>query len=140
MPVNLFGIKQTTFVLWRPANTAPPPKLVIGEFTPGNPPSLSHRKEFALTPLPGKTDLGGVDASACGLADGKVYHYWFEVTDSSPARNGSRILCTDPTAFTVDWRLQAPLLPPPYKDEDQDPASVVKFKGGKLVPCDAAGE
>jgi 1,4-alpha-glucan branching enzyme len=140
MPVHLFGLKQTSFVLWRPARTAAAPKLVIGEFSPGNPPTLANRRDFVLALLPGTSDLWGIAASACGLTDGNVYYYWFEVTDDSPTRNGSRILCTDPTAFTVDWRLQAERLPPPYKDEDQDPAAVIKFKDGKLVPCDAAGE
>lgn len=140
MTAHLLGLKQTAFVLWRPADTIVAPKLVIGEFSPGNPPSLAHERQFDLTLLPGKTDLWGIDASACGLLDGKVYHYWFDVSDSSPTRTGRRILCTDPLAFTVDWRLQAPLLPPPYKEEDRDPAAVIKFAGGKLVPCDAAGE
>ncbi len=140
MPAHLFGIKQTTFALWRPADTAVPPKLVIGQFSPGNPPTLANRQAFDLALLPGRTDLWGIDASASGLTDGTVYHYWFEVTDSSPSRDGRRILCTDPTAFTVDWRLLAPPLPSPYKDEDRDPAAVILFKGGKLVPCDPAGE
>src|SRR5262249_23627752 len=138
MPVHLFGLKQTSFVLWRPANTAIPPRLVIGEFRAGNPPVLAAQKMFDLALLPGKSDVWRIDASARGLAAGKVYPYWFEAPASRPPRNGSRILCTDPTAYTVDWRLQAPLLPPPYKDEDQDPASVIKFQAGKLVPCDAA--
>lgn len=140
MNVDLFTLKQTAFVLWRPAVTLPVPKLVIGRFAPGNPPSLANRREFNLTQDSGKPDLWSVAAAACGLTEGDVYHYWFEITDSSPTRDGRRILCTDPTALAVDWRLMAPLLPPPYKDEDQDPAAVVKFRGGKLVPCDAGGE
>jgi pullulanase len=140
MTVDLFRRKETAFSLWRPADTHVPPRLVVGEFRPGNPPSLANRREIALTPVGGTTDLWGVAAAACGLTEGTVYHYWFEVTDSSPTRDAHRILCTDPTAFTVDWRLQAPPLPPPYKDEDRDPAAVVKFKGGKLVPCDPGGE
>lgn len=140
MSAHLFGIKQTTFVLWRPFATTPPPKLVIGEFHPGNPPSLTNQTAHDLGLLPGTTDLWGVAAAACGLVDGKVYHYWFEVTDSNPGKSGSRILCTDPTAFTVDWRLLSPPLPSPYKDDDRDPAAVIKFKDGKLVPCDPAGE
>ena len=137
---HLFGLKQTKFVLWRPANTAVPPRLVIGEFKAGNPPTLENGQGFAMALLPSTTDLWGIDASACGLTDGKVYHYWFEVTDSSPFRNGRRILCTDPTTFTADWRLRSALLPPPYDGNDQDPAAVILFKDGKLVPCDAAGE
>ena len=40
---------------------------------------------------------------------------------------------------TVDWRLPAERLPAPYSDDDQAPASVVKFAGGELVPCDPGG-
>jgi 1,4-alpha-glucan branching enzyme len=71
-----------------------------------------------------------------------VYYYWFEVTDSSPFHNPSQpILCTDPTAFTVDWRLVAPLISKPsYSADDRHPAAIVKFSGGRLIPCDAAGE
>ena len=137
---HLFGLKQSKFVLWRPANTAAAPKLIIGEFKAGNPSTLENRREFALAQQPGIIDLWGIDASACGLTDGKVYHYWFEVTDSSPFRDGSRILCTDPTTFTADWRLKSARLPSPYDGDDQDPAAVILFKDGKLVPCDAAGE
>lgn len=140
MAAHLFGLKKTAFVLWRPHNTTSAPKLVIGQFQAGNPPTLAGRGEFALQPVPGQSDLWSIGAGACGLTDGQVYHYWFEVTDSSPFRDGHRILCTDPTAFTVDWRLLADRLPAPYVADDQDPAAVVKFQGGQLVPCDAAGE
>src|SRR5689334_14844152 len=101
MVPHLLGLRQKTFVLWRPANTAPVPKLIIGQFQAGNPPVLANRREFDLAQQPGVNDLWGIDASACGLTDGTVYHYWFELTDSSPFRDGRRILCTDPTAFTV---------------------------------------
>src|SRR5262245_63138327 len=137
---HLFGLKETAFVLWRPRNTAVAPKLVIGQFEPGNPPGLADRQEFTLEPLPDHPDLWSADAIACGLLDGQTYHYWFEVTDSSPFRNGQRILCTDPTAFTVDWRLLSDPLPAPYDSDDQDPAAVVKLENGRLVACDAAGE
>lgn len=69
-----------------------------------------------------------------------MYHYWFEITDDRPDRNGSRTPITDPTARTVDWRLVAPRLPPPYDADDRDPAGVVKYQGGNLVPCDPGGE
>lgn len=139
MAVHLFTLKQSTFVLWRPKHTSVAPKLVIGQFSPGNPPTLAHSQEFDLELLPGKTDLWGIAASACGLTSGEIYYYWFEVTDSNPGRNGGRMRCTDPTAFTVDWLLTSPLLPSPYKAEDLDAASVVKFESGKLVPCDGTG-
>ena len=140
MKAHLFELKRTAFVLWRPHNTQVAPKLVLGQFQAGNPPTLSNRREFELQQMPEHVDLWGIGAGACGLVDGQVYYYWFEVTDSSPFRDGRRILCTDPAAFTVDWRLPADRLPAPYDADDQDPAAVVKFANGQLIPCDAAGE
>ncbi|SFN21779.1 alpha-amylase family glycosyl hydrolase [Nitrosomonas communis] len=140
MSAHIFDQKETAFVLWRPHKTTIAPKLIIGQFQAGNPPTLAGRREINLNQVLGHTDLWHVRADQCGLIDTQVYHYWFEVTDSSPFRNGGRICCTDPTAFTVDWRLVSDLLPPPYDGNDRNPAAVVKFEGGKLVPCDAAGE
>lgn len=135
---HLFELKKSAFVLWNPHTINPdPPTLVIGQFQAGNPPSLANRRVFPLTQ---QGDLWSIDAGKCGLMDGQVYYYWFEVADSNPTRDGSRIACTDPTAFTVDWRLLAPRLPDPHKVDDQDPAAVVKFKNGRLVPCDPGGE
>jgi pullulanase len=128
------------FVLWRPAPSTAPPRLIIGEMMAGNPPELANRREFDLAPLPGHTDLWGIAAAACDLTDGVVYHYWFEVADSSPFGDGRRIACTDPMASTADWRLLADRLPPPYGADDQDPAAVVKFENGRLVACDPGGE
>lgn len=137
---DLFRLKRTKFLLWLPHNTDPAPSLVIGVFQPGNPPSLGSRQVHSLKDLGGGLGLWGIEASECGLVDGQVCHYWFEVTDSHPSRDGRRILCTDPTATTVDWRLLADRLPAPYTDEDRDPAAVVKFENGNLLGCDAAGE
>jgi pullulanase len=139
MSANIFELKRTAFVLWRPHDTVVAPRLVIGQFVPGNPPVLANRREFELERLPGQSDLWGIGADRCGLSDGQVYHYWFDVTDSNPFRSRRRILCTDPTAYTVDWRLLADRLPAPYDANDQDPASVIKFEAGRLVPCDPGG-
>ena len=127
---HLFDLKRTAFVLWRPHVTETPPALVIGRFEGGNPPALANRRQFELEQSPDHPDLWRIDAIACGLLDGETYHYWFEVTDSSPAGAGRRILCPDPTAFSVDWRLIA----------DQRPAAVVKVENGRLVGCDPGGE
>lgn len=137
---HLFGLKKSAFVLWSPHRINPAPTLVIGQFQAGNPPSLANRQVFPLTQQEAHPDLWSIDASQCGLINGQVYHYWFEVSDSSPTRDGSRISCTDPTAFTVDWRLLASQLPAPHIVDDQDPAAVVKFKDGQLVSCDPGGE
>jgi pullulanase len=141
LSAHLFTLKRTAFVLWRPRKTASAPKLVIGQFQAGNPNTLAGRQEFELSQAADQPDLWHIGASACGLLDGRVYHYWFEVIDSSIFRHPQqRILCTDPTAFTVDWRLRAPLLPAPYSDDDRQPAGVTMFQGGELVSCDPGGE
>jgi 1,4-alpha-glucan branching enzyme len=141
MSIDLIRRQQGHFFLWRPAHTNPPPQLVIGRFQPGNPPALAGRRDFDLAPLPDFPDLWAVAAEQCGLADGLVYHYWFEVGDSRPGRvAGQRILVTDPAAPTVDWRLLSPPLPAPYTEEDRHAAGVILYKGGRLVPCDPGGE
>jgi len=137
---HLFELQRTMFLLWRPWHTWPPPRVVLGWFQAGNPPVLAHQLAFDLGELPGRPGLWGIAAADCGLGEGNVYHYWFEVTDSSPYRDGRRILVTDPLARTVDWRLRAPALGAPYDDDDRDPAAVVRWLNGELVACDAAGE
>jgi glycosidase len=139
--VDLLERKATKFVLWRPGKTATPPKLIIGTFVPGTPPTLAGVQEIELKPAAGFPDLYEVDAARCGLAEGVVYHYWFEVDDADPTKiPPARIRCTDPTATTVDWDLLAPRLPAPYTEDDRHAASVIKFSRGKLVPCDDGGE
>src|SRR5436190_18247041 len=140
MTPDILTRRRTAFVLWRPLLTDVPPAVVIGTFQAGNPPSLANRTSFALTLVAGTTDLWSVSAASCGLVDGTVYHYWFEVTDSSPFRDGRRLLCADPLAHTVDWRLTAGRLPDPYSVDDQAPASVVKFVNGALTSCDPGGD
>lgn len=140
MRPHIFELRKKAFVLWRPRLTGVPPRLVIGHFQPGNPPALGGGQSFELRRVHGHTDLWSINADACGLREGEVYHYWFELSDSSPWGDGRRILCTDPLAYTVDWRLKSDLLPAPYGEDDQDPAAVVKFEQGVLVACDPAGE
>lgn len=140
MNAHLLELRRTSFVLWRPWNTWPVPRLVIGWFQPGNPPTLTQQQTWDLAEVPGCPGLWAIAAADAGLVDGDVYHYWFEITDSSPYRPGWRILITDPLARTVDWRLRAPALGGSYNEDDRDPAGVVKYLGGELVACDAAGE
>ena len=140
MSAHLLDLRKAAFILWLPKAINPAPTLVIGVFAPGNPPTLGQQKKIKLKHPFGHAGLWGVKAGDCELKEGQVYHYWFEVNDSSPTRDGSRILCTDPFALTVDWRLLAPRLPAPHIADDQDPASVVMFSGGELVACDPGGE
>lgn len=133
--------RQTGFVLWRPKPGGGAPVLVIGQFRPGNPPTLGAPMRVPLAPDPVFADLFAVPANQCGLTDGAVYHYWFEVADTSPSGvPGTRVLTCDPFATTVDWRLRAPPLGAPYTADDRQPAAVVKFSGGRLVPSDPGGE
>jgi pullulanase len=134
--------KRTHFVLLRPRNTQPTPRIVIGVFQPGNPPSLSSQQIFDLANSPATSDLWEIKATDCNLLDGQVYHYWFELRDSRRPGQTSVIQCTDPAAEIVDWRLRSPMPQPspPYTDDDRFPAGVVKFSNGRLTACDPGGE
>ncbi len=141
LAADLLDRKKTQFVLWHAKSSTNPPVLVIGTFQPGNPPALANSTRFPLAPVSGFGDLFAVAAADCQLTDGQVYHYWFEADDSDPTRvPAKRVLCTDPLAYTVDWRLLAPRLPLPFTAEDRQPAAVIKWQGGVLVPTDPAGE
>src|SRR5580704_8545841 len=142
LSADLLERKQTHFVLWHAKASANPPVLVIGVFQAGNPPTLGSGQRFPLAPVAPFTDLFAIVAADCNLNEGWTYHYWFEADDSDPTHPAppQRILCTDPTAFTVDWRLLAPRLPAPFAATDSQPASAIKFRGGQLVPADPAGE
>ena len=84
----------------------------------------------------GFSDLWEIRASECGLVDGEIYHYWFEVTVRAAAPGiPRRIRITDPTATMVDWRVIAP--PDRSLGFDGYPASVVRAQGGQLVTSDA---
>ncbi|WP_135466527.1 alpha-amylase family glycosyl hydrolase [Crenalkalicoccus roseus] len=138
---DLLARKAEGFVLWRPRVTDPPPRLVIGTLRPGNPARFEEHRRLDLRPAAGHPDLWELPAAECGLADGTVYHYWFEVTDSDPRRAApARMLCTDPAAPVVDWRLLAPRPGPGYGEDDRDPAGVVLFSGGVLAEADPGGE
>src|SRR6266498_3445442 len=141
MAANLLTRKQTAFVLWRVGNPTPPPALIIGKAKPGNPITFTDEHQFILRPAPGFTDLWEIPAAECNLANGEVYHYWFEVSVSHPNRPASaRLRITDPTAYMVDWRVRGPRVNEPFGDDDRYPASVIKFSGGKLVAADVDGE
>jgi len=140
MRPHIFELRRKAFILWRPRVTAVAPRIVIGQFSAGNPPTLAESRTFELGKMAEHTDLWSISAAACELREGEVYHYWFELSDSSPFGDGRRILCTDPMATTVDWRLVSEALPLPYGADDQDPAAVVKFENGLLVATDPGGE
>jgi pullulanase/glycogen debranching enzyme len=130
--------RQTQFVLWCPAAIASPPGLIIGQLRNGNPPEFTELARRSLEPvLEAGVPVDGLfalDASTLGLADGEVYHYWFDVENTAPGASG-RIQTTDPLASAVDYRLLAPGNPSVVH-----PASVIGLAGGTLVARDPNGE
>jgi 1,4-alpha-glucan branching enzyme len=130
--------RDTRFVLWCPATVASPPEVIIGQLQNGNPPTLKPLARKTLQRAAGDVGtLGGLfelEASVLGLTDGEIYHYWFDVQDTSPGGTG-RVQITDPLAAVVDYRLYAPDNPSVIH-----PASVIGFSAGRLVVRDPNGE
>src|SRR4051812_8653354 len=130
MDTDLLNRKATHLVLWAPGQTAP--KLVIGTLQFGAPPFLTGKQTFPLRAVGGVHGLWEIAPADCGLLDGNVYHYWFDVDDTAPGHAANaRILVTDPTTSTVDWRIT--------EGGGDQPASVIKFANGKLLACDPDG-
>jgi pullulanase len=140
LPSDLLLRRQTHFTLWRPHLGGNAPVLVIGRFVAGNPNFLAEGTEI---PLPAAADAPGlwmIAAGDTGLAEG-IYHYWFRVENTNPGRPAVLILCTDPLATTVDWRLLSPPLPAGFHDDtDRQPASVIRLENGELSAVDPGGE
>lgn len=137
MPSSFLDRKQTHFVLWRPGAQQPPPKLVIGVgvFKAGSPPALSEERSIPMAPAGESGELWELPAASLNLREGQVYHYWFEVPDTAPFRAPHALLrCTDPAAYAVDWRLRA------NGGDNDAAAAIIRWRNGKLVPSDAAGE
>src|SRR4051794_24820727 len=123
MNVDLLKRRETRFVLWRPKNSTTPPKLVIGQLQAGNPATLINEQVFDMQADDAFSDLWEIDASACNLHDGEIYHYWFEIDDSDLEKSQLKpIRIADPAAYTVDWRLLATIPDcPAYNSDDQRP-------------------
>lgn len=134
--------KKTHFVLWAPGGFQETPQLVIGTFAGSGAIALAQARTIPLrrsTLLGTNTgDVWEIPAGECGLESGEVYHYWFLVRDTNVyrARDARTLIhCTDPAAYSVDWRLLA-TAPPGYGEDDRQPASVIRFVDGKLAPTD----
>ena len=142
LPSDLLLRRQTDFAFWRPRLGGTPPVLVIGTFAAGNPNTIVNRKDIPLSTAGPKTPgLWAIAAAESGLADG-IYHYWFQVENTNPVDPAAAlILCTDPFATTVDWRLLSPPLPAGFNnDADRQPASVIRLQNGRLSAVDPGGE
>jgi len=99
LAADLLARRTSHFLLWRPNESVTPPLLVLGRFQPGNPPTLTDERQFTMKPAAGVSGLWQIAAADCGLADGDIIHYWFEVEDTHPHRSLSRtVRCTDPAA------------------------------------------
>lgn len=133
-PVDLLNVRHENFALWIPASgpSFDTPHLVIGTFDQASN-NFSHIGRFPLALSPEIKDLWVLDPkdSSPPLSDG-VYHYWFEVGDTSPEKKGT-LLVTDPLAFTVDYRVTK------GDSGAVQPASVIKYRDGKLYPCNKDG-
>lgn len=134
MHSDLLARRRNHFVLWRPAFTDPAPALVIGALSDTGPIDL---RTIPLAPLDDRPDLWGISARTCGLQDETAYCYWFQVRDSDPYLDQSRLcLCTDPFATAVDRRFPAPEVEGVAGGQ---PAAILFYRDGSLLPCDGDG-
>jgi pullulanase len=143
--IDLLTRKETHFLLWRPATTDVEPTLFIGLSTDAGAVTTNFR-EIPLQPAAAFPELWEVAAASCGLVEGSVYYYWFKVRNTTPydlASSKQVLYCTDPIAYTIDRRTPAPVpqqVPVGMTGiSSSDPASVILFRDGKLVPCDVDG-
>ncbi|MHB2016469.1 MAG: alpha-amylase family glycosyl hydrolase [Candidatus Xenobia bacterium] len=116
---GIMQLRRTHFLLWRA-----PGKLRIGKMH-------GPFREVDLIPVEGHADLFATAAADLGLEDGQVYHYWFEVRDTNPYRQPDTVHVTDPFATAVDRRVLA---------KSGQPAAVILYREGELIPCDPGGE
>ncbi|KAL5319403.1 hypothetical protein ACEPPN_012455 [Leptodophora sp. 'Broadleaf-Isolate-01'] len=136
MSYDLLERRKSKFVLWIPgqAPNARPPQLVLGTLDPSPPATVSTYNQIFRGPLTSTIkdlwELDPIDINP-SLAGG-TYHYWFEVQDTSPENLGI-VQVTDPIAYNVDYRISR------LTGDKKQPASVIKFRDGKLWPCDRDG-
>ncbi|TLD26090.1 glycoside hydrolase family protein [Venturia nashicola] len=131
---DILSRRQTNFVLWIPAfEQEKPPRLVLGTANKStSPATFTQLFEGPLNQT--KQDLFELDIEAISvLRNGSVYWYWFEVDDPS-SDNAARVRVTDPMAHTVDYSMSE------NRSDGVQPASVIKYRDGRLVPCDIDGQ
>lgn len=133
MPVlhDLLERRSKRFVLWVPGGSKAP-RLILGTFTAGNV-SVFFRGELSQA-LQDLWELAPQDIHP-PLEDGKVYHYQFEVDNTRPG-SSDPITVTDPLAYTVDYRVFGDQ----QRTSDMQPPAVIKYREGKLWPCDIDGK
>jgi pullulanase len=132
MAFDLLKRRKDKFVLWAPGRSfgETPPQLILGIYNASAAGSFTQIFGGPLTDS-GLQDLWELDPNIITppLKEG-TYHYWFGLDDSTPEKRG-HMLITDPIAYTVDYRVA--------KQPNDQPATVIKYRGGKLWPCDIDG-
>jgi 1,4-alpha-glucan branching enzyme len=131
--IDILNRRHERFVLWIPASHGQDaPKLVLGTKAAASG-SFSELVRLPMIESTDKSDLWELDPKTIvpPLAD-DAYRYWFEVRDTSPENRG-KMLVTDPLAFAVDYTVIQ------GSDEQRQPASVIKYRDGKLWACDIDG-
>lgn len=136
----LLDRKKTHFVFWRPslaASPANPPALVIGQIDAAAALTGVRTLSLALSPISTAGDLWEISALDCGLTDGQVHHYWFQVANANVYSTSPNVnlLCTDPAAYCVDWRVTSSV-PPGDQADSPAAAAVIRFQDGELIPTD----
>lgn len=133
--------KETSFVLWIPSDhpaEVEPPRLILGKYDESQQDDLNFKElvNEVLSPAAGLTGLWEISCEEVndqirghGREQSGVFIYWFQVEDTSPARNGLMHV-TDPLAYALDYRVV-------HQPGDQ-PASVIWVDVDKdqLLPCD----
>ncbi|KAH8679502.1 glycoside hydrolase superfamily [Tricladium varicosporioides] len=133
---NLLERRRDRFMLWIPggAPRGDDPNLILGTFYTGPPATvhISSKTPLVASNRPGLWELNPNTISP-KLENNSIYHYWFEITDTSSEGLGI-IRVTDPFAYTVDYRVLT------SRGPHDHPPSVIKFRDGKLWPCDIDGK
>jgi pullulanase len=126
--------RKAKFTLWIPGQVAgsPAPQLLLGPASSTI--NITFTGPLQQSDQPDLWELDPKDIKPA-LQDEQIYHYWFEVTDTSEENLGL-LTVTDPYVYTVDYSTV-----PDRNAEDAkvQPAGVIKYRDGKLWPCDIDG-
>lgn len=133
MPYDLLERRKEKFVLWTPGISTVP-SLILGTIDVSTSPATFTQLFEGQLVKADQPDLWELDPNTIQpqLQNGSVYHYWFQAIDTSPEKLGT-IKVTDPIAYTVDYRTIT------TRDDHFPPPAVIKFRDGKLWPCDIDG-